>query len=80
MDVTIYTNPNCVQCDQTKRYLDRVGIDYKTVDLSTNPEALEMVLEMGHKSAPVVITDKDNWSGFRLTKLAGLADRFASEG
>lgn len=67
--ITVYTNPNCVQCDQTKRYLDKHDISYEVVDLSQNEEALKMVLDMGYKSAPVVITDKDSWSGFRLNKL-----------
>lgn len=70
--ITIYTNPNCVQCDQTKRYLDNHNISYETVDLSQNQEALEMVLELGFKAAPVVITDTDKWSGFRLEKLHSL--------
>jgi glutaredoxin-like protein NrdH len=69
---TVYTNPNCVQCDQTKRYLDLKGISYEVVDLSENQEALEMVVGLGFKSAPVVITDTDKWSGFRLDKLSAL--------
>lgn len=74
MSVTIYTNPNCVQCDQTKRYLDQKNVAYDTVDLSTNEEALKMVLDLGFKAAPVVITPTDKWSGFRLNKLAELAE------
>jgi glutaredoxin-like protein NrdH len=80
VEVTVYTNPSCVQCDQTKRYLDRVGIPYSVVDLATNEEAAEMVIAKGHKSAPVVITDKDEWSGFNLVKLSNLSERFTSEG
>jgi glutaredoxin-like protein NrdH len=70
--VTVYTNPNCVQCEQTKKWLNLNKIEYSIVDLSSDTEALEMVLELGFKSAPVVITDTDKWSGFRLDKLAQL--------
>lgn len=70
--ITVYTNPNCVQCDQTKRYLDNKNISYEVVDLSKDQEALEMVVGLGFKSAPVVITDTDKWSGFRLEKLHAL--------
>jgi glutaredoxin-like protein NrdH len=70
--VTVYTNPNCVQCEQTKKWLNLNEIEYSIVDLSSDTEALEMVLELGFKSAPVVITDTDKWSGFRLDKLAQL--------
>lgn len=80
MKVTVYTNPNCVACDQTKRYLDRVGIPYEVVDLATNPEAAEMVIAKGHKQAPVVITDKNEWSGFKLAQLSDLSHRFTAEG
>ena len=69
MEVTVYTNPNCVQCDQTKRYLDKHEVPYDTVDLSKNEEALKMVIDMGYKSAPVVVTTIGHWSGFRLNKL-----------
>jgi glutaredoxin-like protein NrdH len=70
--VTVYTNPNCVQCEQTKKWLTLNEIEYDIVDLSSDTAALEMVLELGFKSAPVVITDTDKWSGFRLDKLAQL--------
>ena len=70
--VTVYTNPNCVQCEQTKKWLTLNEIEYGIVDLSSDTAALEMVLELGFKSAPVVITDTDKWSGFRLDKLAQL--------
>ena len=69
MGITIYTNPNCVQCDQTKRAFNSAGVAYETVDLSTNPDAVQMVLSKGHKIAPVVITDHDEWSGFRLDRI-----------
>jgi glutaredoxin-like protein NrdH len=72
MTVTVYSKPNCVQCEQTKRYLDNHNIAYSTVDLTQDQEALEMVVGMGYGSAPVVITDTDSWSGFRLEKLHAL--------
>jgi glutaredoxin-like protein NrdH len=70
---TVYTKPNCVQCDATKRYLDRSGIKYDTVDITKEPEALDMILGMGFSAAPVVISDAGNWSGFQPDKLNLLA-------
>lgn len=72
MTVTIYTMPDCVQCDNTMRYLDRKNISYEVVDLSVDAEAYEKVTALGYKSAPVVITDTDHWSGFRISKLHDL--------
>lgn len=78
MTVTLYTLPKCVQCDSTKRYFDRNNISYDVVDLSTNAEAYSMVSEMGFQAAPVVVTDTDKWSGFRIEKLKNLVEAKAS--
>lgn len=71
--VTIYTLPSCPQCDTTKRFLTRQGVEYKEVDLSENEEATEMIKQLGYVSAPVVMAGNTHWSGFRLEKLQQLA-------
>jgi glutaredoxin-like protein NrdH len=70
---TIYTKPACVQCDMTKRYMDKNGIPYTTVDITENPEALDMILNMGFSSAPVVISEVGSWAGFQPDKINLLA-------
>jgi len=70
---TVYTKPSCVQCDMTKRMLNNLGVDYNTVDITQDSAALEMILNMGFQSAPVVITDTDSWSGFNPDKINSLA-------
>lgn len=72
MNITIYTLPNCVQCDMTKRMLKQKNVEYSEVDLSTNEEASNMVKEMGYKSAPVVVVGNKHWSGFKLDKIKEL--------
>jgi glutaredoxin-like protein NrdH len=74
MTVTVYTKPACVQCNATYRALDKKGITYQTVDISQDPAALERLRSMGYMQAPVVITDKDHWSGFRPDKINELAE------
>lgn len=71
--VTIYTSPGCVQCNATFRALDKAGVTYSTVDISTDPYAAEKLRELGHFQAPVVITETDQWSGFRPDKISELA-------
>ncbi|MSZ21288.1 MAG: NrdH-redoxin, partial [Actinobacteria bacterium] len=34
MTVTVYTLPSCVQCDSTKKFLDRNDVEYNVVDMS----------------------------------------------
>lgn len=72
MTVTVYTKPNCVQCDATKRTMDKLGIKYATVDITQDLEAYDMIVSKGFQAAPVVITDDDAWSGFNLDKISGL--------
>lgn len=71
--VTVYTKPSCVQCDMTKRMLDNLGVPYDTVDITEDEMSLNKILEMGFKSAPVVITDTDSWAGFNPDKINSIA-------
>jgi glutaredoxin-like protein NrdH len=71
--VIVYTKPSCIQCDMTKRMLDKIGVDYTTVDIMQDSDALDMILGMGFQSAPVIITESDSWSGFNPDKINSLA-------
>lgn len=71
--ITVYTKPSCVQCNATYRALDAKGLDYTTVDISDDEEALEAVKALGYLQAPVVITADDHWSGFRPDKIASIS-------
>ncbi|MFD1211128.1 glutaredoxin-like protein NrdH [Arthrobacter sp. GCM10027362] len=77
MTVTVYTKPSCVQCNATYRALDKKGIEYQSVDLSQDPAALERVRALGYLQAPVVVTERDHWSGFRPDKIEELAQHAA---
>ncbi|HLS00947.1 MAG TPA: glutaredoxin-like protein NrdH [Beutenbergiaceae bacterium] len=72
MTVTVYSKPACVQCDATYRALDRYGVDYTIVDISMDTNALEYVKSLGHRQAPVVVTDTDHWSGYRRDRIRDL--------
>lgn len=76
--LTVYTKPNCVQCNATYRALDAKGIEYNIIDLSESPAALEYVQELGYMQAPVVVVDdQDHWSGFRPDKIDRIAAHWA---
>ncbi len=72
MRVIVYTKPSCVQCDATKRTLDKLGVTYETVDVTVNEEAYNMLVEKGFKAMPVVNAGMDWWSGFNPEKINGL--------
>ena len=71
--VTVYSNPNCSQCEQTKRYLTLKEVPFESKMISDSPEVMPLIEEKGYRTAPIVVTDDDSWSGFRLEKLAALA-------
>jgi glutaredoxin-like protein NrdH len=72
MNVTVYSNPNCVQCEQTKRFLTMKGIEFEAKMIADSPEINSLIEEKGYKSAPVVVAGDESWSGFRLEKLHAL--------
>lgn len=65
MSITVYSKPNCVQCDATKRALNKANLEYTEVDLMADAEALEAVKALGYQQAPVVMAGGDHWAGFR---------------
>ncbi|WCZ33113.1 glutaredoxin-like protein NrdH [Corynebacterium massiliense] len=73
MSITLYTKPACVQCNATKKALDRAGLDYDTVDISANDEARDYVMALGYVQAPVVEANGEHWSGFRPDRIKALA-------
>ena len=83
MNITLYTKPQCVQCNATKRALTKAGlvenVDYRTVDVSQDAEALEHLKNLGYLQAPVVVAGDDHWSGFRPDKIDGLKEARAAE-
>lgn len=76
MSITVYTKPNCMQCQMTYRALDSAHLEYEVVDITEVPAALEYVTEeLGYRQAPVVVTDEDHWSGFRPDHINRIAKR-----
>lgn len=72
MTITVYTKSDCVQCDMTKRLMDREQIEYTEVSLEDDAQALETVKAMGYLAAPVVVAGDSHWSGFRPERIKGL--------
>lgn len=78
MRVTVYSKPSCVQCDGTKRSLNKAGIEFTEVDLTEHAAALEYVTEdLGYAQASVVVVEDDtgesHWSGYRPDLLMAAA-------
>uniref|UniRef100_UPI003F497F88 glutaredoxin family protein n=1 Tax=Pseudarthrobacter oxydans TaxID=1671 RepID=UPI003F497F88 len=81
---TVYTKPECPNCEKTKAYFEARGITYTSVDITENPAALDYITaELGYAQAPVVVSnadDQDHWAGLRRDKLVTAAMNHAREG
>lgn len=67
--ITVYTNANCVACEQTKKAFDDAGVIYEVKDLKSHPDELDSFIAKGYRSAPIVVTDTDEWSGLNVYKI-----------
>lgn len=72
MTIKVYTKPDCVQCDMTKRLLDREGLAYETIDVTADDQAMAYVRELGYTSVPVVVAGDQHWAGFKVERVKGL--------
>lgn len=64
--IVIYSKPNCMQCNFTKKYLDDKGVNYKIKDIFESEEALAEVQQLGFSSVPVILADgEEAFNGFR---------------
>ena len=75
MSIPVYTKPACVQCNATKKDLDRAGLDYNLVDISVDDEARDYVMALGYLQAPVIYAGPNNhFSGFRTDRIKALTN------
>lgn len=77
MSITVYSKPMCVQCDATKRALNKQDLVYEEVDLTEDPNALEFVKSLGYVQAPVVMAGDQHWAGYRPDRIKKIAKEAA---
>lgn len=63
MTVTVYTLPDCVACDLTKRAFKRREIEFEEVPLTE--ELAQEFRSQGYLSAPIVVTPDAWWYGLK---------------
>lgn len=73
-EITIYSKPNCVQCNATYQAFERKQLQYKVIDLSEDNQAIEFIKKLGYQQLPVVIVGVQHWSGFRPDKINALIE------
>lgn len=73
VEITVYTKPACVQCNATYKALDKVGLEYRVVDITEDSDARDYVMALGYLQAPVVVAGDAHWSGFRPDRVKAIA-------
>lgn len=65
-EVIVYSKPNCMQCEFTKRWLHENDIPYTAYDVTKNERCVNRVIQLGYQNLPVIYVDKKrHWFGFR---------------
>lgn len=63
----LYTKNNCVQCIAVKKYLEKNNVQYETINIDFDEEAMEVVKNLGVRQAPVLyLNDEVFSSGFNI--------------
>lgn len=81
--ITVYTQPDCRPCKRVIGKLEEAGIDFETVDLSTDALARDFVQRAYQaKSTPVVADDAEGSVivGYQPDKLKTLIERHNNAG
>lgn len=79
LTVKVYDKNDCKFCVATEELLSELNVEYETVNMSYDKEALQRVKKMGYRSAPVVVLnedtpDQESWSGHDEEKIRSLFD------
>lgn len=77
-EIKVYTKPDCVQCQATKRRLDAAGVPYTVTDLSSDPQMIEEMRAAGFTSVPIVEYDQERFSGYQVDRIKALTRAFGA--
>ena len=75
--LTVYSKPNCIQCEMTKIWLDQNKIQYESVNVYDHPEKLEEIKLIGFQRLPGVALEahfNNAVSGFNVDRLEKLKE------
>ena len=68
--IKIYSKPNCMACNFSKKYLTDKGIQFEEIDVFEDAEALAMLRDKGFSQMPVVSIEGEFHTGFQPNLLA----------
>nr|WP_319539963.1 FAD-dependent oxidoreductase [uncultured Methanospirillum sp.] len=71
--VTVYSTQNCPYCRLAKAFLDRYGVEYRSIDVGVDRKAAKVMVEKsGQYGVPVITVDDEVIVGFDSNRLSEL--------
>ena len=72
--ITIYSKPNCMACNFSKKYLEDKGVEFKEINVFEDNEALAMLRDKGFSQMPVVDVNGEFHTGLQPNVLAKVVE------
>ena len=65
--ITVYSGPLCAFCDAAKRLLVRNNLDYKEIDISTDPNLMDEMIKKagGKRTIPQIFFEDHHVGGYQ---------------
>lgn len=67
--ITIYSTETCPHCQSAKSYLKRKGFEYEELNVQTNKEARQALIDKGYRGVPVLVINGTDVVGFDKEKI-----------
>ena len=65
-NITVYSGPSCGFCDAAKRLLGRNNLEYKEIDISTDPNLMDEMINKagGKRTIPQIFFEDHHVGGY----------------
>jgi glutaredoxin len=73
-NLSVYWQPGCTSCLKTREFLAMHGVEFDSIDVAANPEAMEALAKLGVRSVPVVVRGTEFVFGQDLDAVARFVD------
>ena len=66
-NITVYSGPLCAFCDAAKRLLSRNNLEYKEIDISTDPNLMDEMIKKagGKRTIPQIFFEEHHVGGYQ---------------
>lgn len=60
MQITVYTQPNCIYCENLVSFLEEKKVNYKEINIHKSIEVYEEFSQLGGRATPYIIKKINN--------------------